>query len=126
MPQGLMEIIWSAVGIIVTGLVGWGVTVLTVWLNGKIKDKRIANLLTTALNIVADAVKMVFQEFVETLKKNGKFDAEAQREAKERALKIIKSKLTPELTDFIKENFGDVEAWISEQIEVAIYNFKNK
>ena len=75
---------------------------------------------------VADAVKLIFQEFVEVLKKNGKFDEAAQKEAKEKATKIIMNKLTPELKEFITANYGDISAWVNDQIEVAIYNFKNK
>ena len=125
MPAELSNIIWTAVGIIVstavTGLVGMA----TVYINRKIKDRRTANFLTKILTIIGDAVKQIFQEFVEVLKKEGRFDEAKQKEAKERALKIIKSQLTPELIEFIKENFGDVEEWLKNQIEVAIYNFKN-
>lgn len=126
MPQEVLNIILSAVSIIVLGLASWGVTVLTSFINSKMKDKKMAALLTKALNIVSDAVKKIFQEFVETLKKEGKFDKEAQQKAKEAATKIINSELTPELVEFIQSNFGDVKEWISNQIEVAIFNFKNK
>ena len=126
MPQEVLNIILSAVSIIVLGLASWGVTVLTSFINSKMKDKKMAALLTKALNIVSDAVKKIFQEFVEALKKEGKFDKEAQQKAKEAATKIINSELTPELVEFIQSNFGDVKEWISNQIEVAIFNFKNK
>ena len=43
--------------------------------------------------------KLIFQEFVEALKKNGKFDEATQKEAKEEATKIIMNKLTPELKE---------------------------
>lgn len=82
-------------------------------------------MVTQCLNIVVDAVKQIYQEFVEALKKEGKFDAKAQAEAKEKAIAIIKNQLTPELTEFIKENYGDVQEWILNQIEVALYNLKN-
>lgn len=126
MPQEVLNIILAAVSIIVTGLVSWGVTAFTVWINGKIKDKKIANLLSKVMGIIADAVKLIFQEFVEALKKEGKFNEAMQKEAKERAMKIIMSKLTPELKNFIQDNYGDITAWVSDQIEVAIYNFKNQ
>ena len=125
MEQSVLNIILAAVSIIVTGLASWGVAAFTTWINSKMKDKKMANLLSTALNIVADSVKRIFQEFVEALKKEGKFNEAAQKEAKEAAMREIQSKLTPELTEFIQNNFGDIKAWISEQIEVAIYNFKN-
>lgn len=125
MPAELSNIIWTAVGIIVSAAVTWLVGMATVYINRKIKDRKTADFLTKILTIIGDAVKQIFQEFVEVLKKEGKFDEAKQKEAKERALKIIKSQLTPELIEFIKENFGDVEEWLKNQIEVAIYNFKN-
>ena len=126
MNQSVLNIILAGVSIIVTGLASWGVAVFTNWINSKMKDKKMAALLSQAMQIVADAVKLIFQEFVEALKKNGKFDEAAQKEAKEAATKIIMNKLTPELKEFITANYGDIAAWVSDQIEVAIYNFKNQ
>lgn len=125
MPTELMNILLSVVSVVLTALASWGVAMLTNWLNTKIKDKKMAAMVTQCLNIVVDAVKQIYQEFVEALKKEGKFDAKAQTEAKEKAVAIIKNQLTPELTEFIKENYGDVQAWILNQIEVALYNLKN-
>ena len=93
----VLNIILAGVSIIVTGLASWGVAVFTNWINSKMKDKKMAALLAQAMQIVADAVKLIFQEFVEVLKKNGKFDEAAQKEAKEKATKIIMNKLTTEL-----------------------------
>ena len=126
MPAESWNIIWSALGLIVTGLIGWGVTALTTLINSKIKDAKLKEMLTKVLNIVADAVKKIYQTFVEELKKEGKFDKAAAERAKQMAVDYIKSELTPELIEFIKGYFGDVETWIDNQIEVAIYNFKNK
>lgn len=125
MPQEILNILLSALGVIVTGLVSWGVVVLTNWLNTKIKDKNLAMLLTKATTIVSDAVKTVYQEFVEALKKDGKFDAEAQAQAKEKALAIIKGQLTDEIKTFIENNFGDVQNWLAEKIEAVLYTLKN-
>lgn len=126
MPQEILNIILSAVSVIVVGLASWGVTLLTNWITSKMKDKKAAGFLTKILGIIADAVKQIYQQFVEALKNEGKFNKEAQEKAKEGALKIIKEQLTPELTEFIKNNYGDATTWISNQIEVALYNLKNK
>lgn len=125
MSTEVMNVLLSVVSVVLTALASWGVAVLTNWLNTKIKDKNMAAMITQCLNIVADAVKQIYQEFVEALKKEGKFDAAAQEEAKERAIAVVKNQLTPELMDFVKANYGDVEAWIKNQIEVALYNLKN-
>ena len=124
MPQEVLNVILSAVSIAVTGLVGWGVKALTTWLNTKIKDSQISNCLSQLTVIVSDAVMSVFQTVVATLKKNGKFDQTAQTEAKNAALKIIKTQLTPELVKFIQDNYGDLEQWLNTKIEAVICDLK--
>ena len=118
------SILWSALGVVVTGLVSWGVGLLITWMNSKIKDQTLAKHLTAVTRIVTDAVTNVFQSFVDTMKKNGSFTPEAQAEAKEKALEIIFQQLTPELTDYIKTNFGDIREWLSNKIESVIYSPK--
>lgn len=124
MPQEILNILLSALSIIVTGLVGWGVTALTTWLNKKIKDQKTASWLNRITEITTDAVMSVFQTFVETLKKEGKFDEAAQKEAKIKALEIIEHQLTPELENFIKTNYGDMKEWLNNKIEAIIYSLK--
>ena len=124
MPQEVLNIILSAVSIAVTGLASWAVGLLISWMNKKIKDQTLAKHLTAVTQIVTDAVMNVFQSFVETLKNNGKFDEAAQKEAKERALDIIMKQLTPELKDYITNNFGDLTEWLSNKIESVIYGLK--
>ena len=123
--EQFLPIFWSIVGTIGTGLATWLTAVLVNWLNSKIKDKKLARWASDVTQIVMNAVQTIFQEFVETLKKNGKFDAEAQKEAKERAYKIIMSQLTPELKKYIEDNFGDMKEYLMNQIEAMIYQLKN-
>ena len=117
-------ILWTAVGTFVTGLLSWLTIVITNFFNSKIKDKKIAKMTTDITTIILNAVQTVFQTFVEVLKKEGTFNAEAQKEAKERALTIITSQLTPELVEYIKSNLGDVEEYIKNRIESMIYSLK--
>lgn len=123
--EQFVQILLSALGVIVTGLASWGVAMLTKWLNTKIKDKQLGMFLTKITTIITDAVMAVYQEFVEVLKKNGKFDAAAQQEAKEKAIAIIEGQLTDDMRSFIQDNFGDIKAWISSKIEAVLYNLKN-
>lgn len=124
MPQEILNIILSAVSIVVTGLVSWGVGVFINWMNSKIKDQKLAGYLGDITRIVTDAVMNVYQSFVETLKTNGKFDEKAQAEAKQKALDIITGQLTTELKDYITTNFGDMQEWLGNKIEAIIYSLK--
>lgn len=118
-------IFWSIIGIVLSGLATWLTTFVVSLLNQKIKDKKIARWSRELFQIIMNAVQAVFQEFVDTMKKNGTWNAEAAVEAKERAYKIIVSQLTPELKNYISENFGDMKDYLMNQIEAMIYSLKN-
>ncbi|MBO7732396.1 MAG: hypothetical protein J6S67_07580 [Methanobrevibacter sp.] len=126
MNQELLNVIITGLGVIVTGLCSWATTALINFLNAKIADRKLATFLTQIGVIVSDAVQSIYQEFVETLKEQGKFDVEAQQEAKRRAMAIINSQLTNDMKQYIEDNFGNVELWISEKIESVIYQLKKK
>ena len=125
-PQEVWTIIWSALGTIVTAFIGWLTTTGVIWLNQKIKNGKIAKWSSAIYQIVMSAVQTVFQEFVDAMKKAGKFDADAAKEAKDRAMKIIMSQLTPELKQYIEDNFGDMKEYLMNQIEAMIYQLKNR
>jgi len=117
-------IFWGIIGTVGTGLATWLTTFVVGLLNQKIKDKKLARWSSELFQIIMSAVQTVFQEFVDTMKKAGKFDEAAQKESKERAYKIIVSQLTPELKTYITDNFGDMKDYIMNQIESMIYNLK--
>ena len=126
MPQEVLNIIIAAVSVIVTGLASWGVATFTSWISSKMKDKKLAQMLSDIFGIVTDVVMEIFQTYVEALKKEGKFDAAAQQMAKDKAMDKIMARLSDTMKNYIAEHYGDIKAWISEQIEVAIYQLKNK
>lgn len=117
-------IFWGIIGTIGTGLATWLTSYLVGLINQKIKDKKLARWSSELLQIIMSAVQSVFQEFVDTMKKEGKFNEVAQKEAKDRAYNIIVSQLTPELRKYIEDNFGDMKEYIMNQIEAMIYNLK--
>jgi len=117
-------ILWSAVGVIVSGLATWLTTFVVGWLNTKIKDRKLAMWASQLYQIIMGAVQTVFQEFVDVMKKNGTWNEEAAKEAKEKAYKIIVGQLSEELKKYITENFGDMKEYILNQIESVIYQLK--
>ena len=98
---------------------------LSQWLNTKIKDEKARKLFTQATEIVTNAVRTTFQTYVESLKNSGSFGKEEQLIAFEKAKAIITSELTEDLKTFIVQNYGDLQTWISNQIEATIYKLKN-
>ena len=125
MNQILLNILAAVTTCIILPLISFLGIKLSQWLSTKIKDEKAAKLLTQATEIVVTAVKSVFQTYVESLKNSGTFDKTAQHEALNRAKAIVTSELTVELKDFIIANYGDLESWITNQIESSIYKLKN-
>lgn len=121
-----MQILIAAASVIITGLASWAVATFTTWINSKMKDKKMAQMLSDIFSIITDVVMEIFQTYVEALKKTGKFDEAAQEMAKERALQKIMARLSDTMKEYIAEHYGDIKIWVSEQIEVAIYQLKNK
>jgi len=125
MNQILLNILAAVTTCIILPLISFLGIKLSQWLSTKIKDEKAAKLLTQATEIVVTAVKSVFQTYVESLKNSGTFDKTAQLEALNKAKAIVTSELTVELKDFIVSNYGDLESWITNQIEASIYKLKN-
>ena len=123
--ENFTSILWTCIGIIITGLVSWGTSALVAWLNTKIKNEKVQTLTSQAVQIVSDATLAVSQTFVDSMKKDHTFTPEAQQEAKEKAIAIVKSQMSEKLMTFIQENYGDLEEWIKTQIEAALKKNKN-
>jgi ribosome-binding factor A len=123
-PQEALNIIWSAVGIIVTGLISWATAGLVAFLNSKIKDAKVKQWATDLTNIIMSSVMTIAQTYVDSLKQQGAFTEEKQKEAFNKCLALIKEQLTPELKKYIEDNFGDMEAYLKSQIESMIKSMK--
>lgn len=125
MNQILLNILAAVTTCIILPLISFLGIKLSQWLSTKIKDEKAAALFTKAVDIVTNAVRITFQTYVESLKNSGSFGKDEQSIAFEKAKQIITSELTEELKAFISENYGDLQAWISNQIEASIYKLKN-
>lgn len=126
MSEELLNTVLAALGIIITALASWAGEAIVSLLKQKVRDRKLQSLLEKVTMVVTDSVQAVYQEFVEALKKEGKFDKEAQAEVKEKAIEIINAQLTIAMREFIAENFGDIELWINQKIESVIYELKAK
>lgn len=125
MPTEVMNIIFSALGIIITGLATWGTTVAVNWLNSKIKNKELAALTETILIVVRNAVKATYQTYVESIKGTAMWTEEAQKKALQDALTMAKDSLTVEALKFIEERHGDIDTYIINLIHSILYDLKN-
>lgn len=123
------EIIINIISVLVTAviipLITWGGTELIKLIQTKVKNEKATEYLTVASTIVMNAVKTVFQTYVDSLKKSGKFTKETQEEALFRAKEIVIRQINDETKEYIKSKYGSFEIWLNTQIESTIDTLKN-
>jgi uncharacterized protein YacL len=119
-----MELLFSAIGILITGLVSWLTTVIVSWLNTKIKNKKLAELLTAITNTVAIAVRATYQDYVENIKGTNLWNKETQKIALEKALIRAKETLTEEAKNHIINTYGDIDTFLTNLIESILFDLK--
>lgn len=122
----LINIISVLVTAVILPLISFAGTKLISWLNTKVKDENAKMQLTVATNIVKNAVLTVFQTYVDSLKASGTFNAQAQSTALLKAKEIALSQMTAEVKEYIIINYGDIETWLTTQIESTIKLLKSK
>lgn len=97
---------------------------LVTWIKAKtaeIEQNKYTDLIS---DTIIQCVIATNQTYVEALKKEGKFDAEAQEKAFEITKQAVLAVLTNQARDFIEMSYGDVEAWLNQQIEATINTYK--
>ena len=109
---------------VIFALVSWGLTLLTTWLRTKIKNKKIAELLSSILNIVTNAVKVVYQTYVANIKGTDEWTVDAQKKALQMALEKAKKQLSKDTIKFIEDTYGNLDDYLTNLIEAILYNLK--
>ena len=124
------EIIINIISVVVTSIVLPLISIagakLIQFINSKIKNNKAADLLTTATTIVINAVRSVFQTYVEALKKEGSFNKDAQIIALNKAKDIALTQMTDEVKNYLVTTYGSLESWLDTNIEATINILKNK
>lgn len=122
----LINVISAVVTTVLLPLITWAGTKLIQYIGTKVKNEKAATLLTTATTIVLNAVRSVFQTYVESLKASGSFDAEAQKTALTKAKDIALSQLGEDVKGYITTTYGNLDGWLTNQIESTINLLKNQ
>lgn len=122
----MKEILISAGSAIIIGLLTWISERLIRLINTKIENQLFAHYLTAATTAVTDAVKAVQQEYVDGLKKAGKFNEEAAKEALMKAKVKVLESLSAQTRKYIAENIGDINKWIETTIHSVLHDMKEK
>ena len=93
---------------------------LTNQIENDIADKYIIMLSET----ISDCVIATNQTYVEALKKKNAFTAEAQQEAFQMTYDAIMSVLTEDAKDYLRDAYGDLNAYITAKIESEVNKSK--
>ena len=122
----LINVISAVVTTVLLPLITWAGTKLIQYIGTKVKNEKAAALLTTATTIVLNAGRSVFQTYVESLKASGSFNAEAQKTALSKAKDIALSQLGDDVKEYISSTYGNLDGWLTNQIESTINLLKNQ
>ena len=121
------ELLTQIFQVCIIPLLGVLTTFIIKWINiksdqiQKNNDNALANkyiqMLTDTINSCVIATN---QTYVESLKKQGKFGAEAQKQAFEQTTQAVLTILSQEAKDYLANIYGDLDKYISEKIEASV------
>ena len=127
MSETVLLMIREIIEVCLIPLLGVLVTYLVKYINTKSQEleastdnelaKKYISLLSST---ITNCVIATNQTYVETLKKQGKFDAEAQKEAFNMTLNAVMALLTDEAKRYLSEIYGDLNTYITNQIEATV------
>lgn len=89
-------------------------------LNSKNENELMNKYLTMLSDTIIDCVIATNQTYVESLKKQGKFDVEAQKVAFEMTYNAVINVLSNEAKDYLTSIYGDLSAYITNMIEAEV------
>ena len=86
----------------------------------KTKNETSQKYLTMLNDTITATVLATTQTYVEALKKEGKFDIEAQKIAFQKTYNSVMTILTEEAKKYITEAIGDLNAYVTNRIEAEV------
>lgn len=108
-------------------LLGALVTYLVTYIRRKIEaekqetsNKKVQQYLSILEKTIDDCVKTTNQTLVEALKKENRFDSEAQREALEKTLTAVWDVVSEDMIECLETVFDDLELYVKNKIEAKV------
>lgn len=93
-------------------------------IKGKTNNERAQYYMDMVLSTVTDCVIATNQTYVESLKKAGSFDTEAQKEAFQKTLDAVLAILTDDAKEYLVAATGDINVYLTSLIEAAVNSNK--
>lgn len=91
----------------------------------KVDNELVDKYLGMLSNTITKCVIATNQTYVETLKKEGKFDLAAQKEAFDMTKDAVLTILEGDALNYLNEIIGDLDTYIDKQIEANVNLYKN-
>ena len=122
-----LDLLYDILKLCVIPLLGVLTTYVVKWLNAKevetlnkvendMANKYIAMLFET----VRDCVRATTQTYVESLKKQNAFDAEAQKVAFQMSFDAVMATLTEDAKEYLTSIYGDLNIYLTNKIEAEV------
>ena len=86
----------------------------------KVENETQKKYLEMLNSTITDCVIATTQTYVDSLKKQGTFDAEAQKVAFTMTYESVVKLLTDEATEYLNEAVGDLQLYITQKIEAEV------
>ena len=122
-----LEVLYDVLEVCVIPLLGVATAYLVKWLRAKEEEilvKVDSDLADKYISMVAqtitDCVIATNQTYVDSLKKQGSFDAEAQKVAFQKTLDAVVAILSDDAKEYLKAIYGDVTAYLTTRIEAEV------
>ena len=106
-------------GVLTAYFVKW-VNVKSAELVSKAQNETQAKYITMLNDTISDCVIATTQTYVDALKKQGAFDAEAQKVAFTMTYEAVVKLLTDEAKQYLSEAVGDLNLYITQKIEAEV------
>lgn len=120
MNQELLNIIYTAVGTLLTGLIGYGFMLLRAYTIPKIRNEELQEVARISIDVVQAVTLDVGENFVKELKKDGKLSKEDAISALELTKAKAKAMISERGKYLIEKHFGNFDAWLESQIEAFL------
>lgn len=122
-----LEILYKIFEVCLIPLLGLLTTYFIKWLKAKeneINDKIDNSTTEKYINMVAqtitDCVIATNQTYVDSLKKQGSFDAEAQKNAFQKTYEAVMAVLSEDAKEYLTALYGDVTVYLTARIEAEV------
>lgn len=129
MNELLKEFLLTFLTVLATGLATVIIKLITAkinYLTTKTQDEKKIRFLTwLEEDVIVKCINTTTQTYVESLKEQGNFNAEAQKIAMEKTTEAVLTVLTDADKELLETYVDDISTWITTRVESYMQNIKN-